>query len=239
MGAGLWEETACSGAQSLCQLCGGETTLFHTHIWNICSCLAPPLPISSCNKHSNWEIHFRNTLPVPTETRVWAHPQMGTSLPHASSWLSKEETGDQSLQFTTKSWVIPMAALTQETDMCYKSLSCLETSVVCVFWGSDWCRKKGSMKGTSLNERRQGGTQGRTRVFSMAFQGKDCTSHALRWQPRLCVLQGWTGRDILGRSQGKLKCLGKGRAWGTWEPSSVLEWRIGFPRIFPKCIQLV
>lgn len=75
-------------------------------------------------------------------------------------------------------------------------------------------------------------------VFSMASQGRDCTSHVLRWQHRLCVLQGWTGRDILGWSQGQPKCLGKGRAGGAWEPSSVLEGLVSlgyFPSVSNWC----
>ena len=49
--------------------------------------------------------------------RSW--PQSLPVSAHASSWFSREKTGDQSLQFTTKSWVIAMAGLAQETDVLY------------------------------------------------------------------------------------------------------------------------
>lgn len=53
----------------------------------------------------------------------------------------KKGVGHWPSQFTTKCWVIPMTGVVQETVTSCIYLTCLETYIVCVFWGTDWCRK--------------------------------------------------------------------------------------------------
>lgn len=54
----------------------------------------------------------------------------------------RKEVGDWSSQFTTtKYWVIPKTRLVQETATSYIHVTGLKTYTVCVFQGTDWCRK--------------------------------------------------------------------------------------------------
>lgn len=53
----------------------------------------------------------------------------------------RKRVGDWPSQFTTRCWVIPITGVVQETVISCIHLTCLETYIVCVFWGTDWCRK--------------------------------------------------------------------------------------------------